>query len=146
MQGSVVMQDECPIQELEGSGSSENVPREGLGLCLVLLEAIILPCDFLAPASLLTHGRLICSAAQKHPTPPPHPPQFPSHQNEAERCTGQNERAAAALLATDPPCWEEWVLGSMGPRHSWEESSIFLTLQSQYYIPTLPPTPPGRSV
>lgn len=71
MQGSVVMQDECPIQELEGSGSSENVPREGLGLCLALLEAIILPCDFLAPASLLTHGRLICSAAQKHPTSPP---------------------------------------------------------------------------
>lgn len=36
-----------------------DVPEEGLGLCLALLEAIMLPCNVLAPASLWTHSRLL---------------------------------------------------------------------------------------
>lgn len=77
------------------------VLREGLGLCLALLGAIILSCDYMYPRQTSCEV-LVCGVAQKHS------PSRTVRHTRMKHGTAQGRMSRQLQQPTDPPCWGVW--------------------------------------
>lgn len=94
------------------------VLREGLGLCLALLGAIILSCDFMYPRQTSCEV-LVCGAAQKHS-----PSRTVRHTRMKHR-TAQGRMSRQLQQPTDPPCWGKEPVRTLSHLHGPEDRSFF---------------------